>query len=173
MTRNAQDCIVRPAVHGDLLGLLQLHSRSDERLGVAVHAPSDTEGATWVQMLKTENLTTYVADIDGEVAGAAQFLTMPNLGYKCRPSGFIEAMVVAASHRRRGIARQIIGRILADASSFGCYKIQLLTHKRHAGDGAHDFYQSVGFRAEAEGFRLYLGDDQRNQDLRPRADTAP
>ena len=38
----------------------------------------------------------------------------------------------------------------------GCHKIQLLTHKRHALDGAHDFYRSVGFEAEAEGFRLYL-----------------
>ena len=33
---------------------------------------------------------------------------------------------------------------------------QLLTHERHATDGAHAFYRSVGFTAEAEGFRLYL-----------------
>ena len=84
----------------------------------------------------------------------------PNLGYGCRPSGFIEAMVVAASHRRRGVARQILRRVLTDAAAAGCHKIQLLAHKRHATDGAHDFYRSMGFEPEAEGFRLYLGGDR-------------
>ena len=107
-------------------------------------------------MLQTENLTTYVAELSGEVIGTALFLTMPNLGYGCRPSGFIEAMVVAARHRRQGVARDIIRRVLADAAAAGCYKIQLLTHKSHATDGAHAFCRSMGFKAEAEGFRLYL-----------------
>jgi hypothetical protein len=34
----------------------------------------------------------------------------------------------------------------------------VLTHKRHAIDGAHDLYRALGFKAEAEGFRLYLRD---------------
>jgi len=49
------------------------------------------------------------------------------------------------------------------ARSASCYKVQLLSHKRHASDGAHALDASLGFRAEAEGFRLYLdgamGDD--------------
>lgn len=48
-------------------------------------------------------------------------------------------------------------RILDDARDAGCHKVQLLSHKRHATDGAHHFYRSVGFTPEAEGFRLYLG----------------
>jgi hypothetical protein len=31
--------------------------------------------------------------------------------------------------------------------------------ERQALDGAHDFYRSVGFEAEAEGFRRYLNPD--------------
>jgi hypothetical protein len=38
----------------------------------------------------------------------------------------------------------------------GATRVQLLTHKRHAQDGAHAFYRSLGFEAEAEGFRMYL-----------------
>jgi hypothetical protein len=34
--------------------------------------------------------------------------------------------------------------------------VQLLSHKRHAVDGAHGLYLGLGFDAEAEGFRLYL-----------------
>ena len=139
--------------------MLQLLSRSDEGLRPAVEGLSELEQATWQTMLGTENLTIYVADIDGQLAGTALFLTMPNLGYGCRPSGFIEAVVVGSSWRRRGVARDIIKRILDDAAAAGCRKIQLLAHKRHATDGAHDFYRSMDFEAEAEGFRLYLDTD--------------
>lgn len=147
---------VRAASEGDLLGMLQLLSRSDEGLRPSVASPSDLEFATWATMLGTENLTPYVAELDGEIVGTALFLVMANLGYGCRPSGFIEAMVVAARHRRHGVARSLIQRVLTDADSAGCNKIQLLTHKRHAADGAHAFYRSMGFESEAEGFRLYL-----------------
>lgn len=58
--------------------------------------------------------------------------------------------------RRRGVAKALVERVLADARAAGCFKVQLLSHKRHATDGAHDLYRSLGFSAEAEGFRLYL-----------------
>ena len=83
-------------------------------------------------------------------------MTMPNLTYSCAPTAFIEAVVVAASHRRQGVATALMRRILSDARSAGCNKVQLLSHKRHAADGAHRLYTSLGFEPEAEGFRLYL-----------------
>jgi hypothetical protein len=48
--------------------------------------------------------------------------------------------------------------VLGDARSAGGNKVQLLSHKRHATDGGHRLYTSLGFNAEAEGFRLYLKD---------------
>ena len=59
-------------------------------------------------------------------------------------------------HRRRRVAALLTEQLLADARALGCHKVQLLTHKRHATDGAHDLYRKLGFEAEAEGFRLYL-----------------
>ncbi len=47
-------------------------------------------------------------------------------------------------------------RSLQDACAASCRKVQLLTHRRHAEDGAHAFYRALGFQAEAEGFRTYL-----------------
>ena len=113
--------------------------------------------ATWDRMMATEDLTVYVATVpSGEIVGIVTVLVMPNLGYDCHPSAFIEAMVVAEPHRRRGVGRLLVDRALADAAAASCRKVQLLTHKRHATDGAHDFYRAMGFSAEAEGFRLYL-----------------
>ena len=156
MSRNVPVSEIRPAVGGDLLGVLQLMERDEEGRRPAVTLPSALELSTWTEMLQTQNLTIYVANTAEELIGTASFITMPNLGYGCHPSGFVEAMVVARAHRRRGVATEIMQRILTDAATMGCHKLQLLTHKRHSADGAHDFYRSVGFDAEAEGFRIYL-----------------
>jgi GNAT superfamily N-acetyltransferase len=113
--------------------------------------------ATWDRMMATDDLTVYVATVpSGDITGIVTLLVMPNLGYDCHPSAFIEAMVVAEPHRRRGVGRLLVDRALAGAAAASCRKVQLLTHKRHATDGAHDFYRAMGFSAEAEGFRLYL-----------------
>jgi GNAT superfamily N-acetyltransferase len=144
---------VRPAGPGDLPGVLRVLHR-DPDLGPA--DASERERATWDRMLATDGLTVYLATEGHDVVGTVTLLVMPNLGYGCRPSAFVEAMVVADSHRRRGVGRALVERLLADAAAAGCHKVQLLTHKRHASDGAHDFYRALGFTAEAEGFRLYL-----------------
>ena len=151
--------LIRVAEEDDLLPLLRLFSRADEGLNPAVSAAERSEVSTWSEMLRTDNLTTYVAVIDGVLIGTALFVMIPNLGYGCRRSGFIEAMMVSSKHRRDGVATQLLHRILDDARASGCHKIQLLTHKRHATDGAHAFYRSIGFESEAEGFRLYLDSD--------------
>jgi GNAT superfamily N-acetyltransferase len=69
-------------------------------------------------------------------------------------TAFIE-VVVARAYRRRGVARQLLGRAIQDARG-GCVKVQLLSHKRNDTDGAHRLYESAGFTPEPEGFRLYL-----------------
>ena len=60
------------------------------------------------------------------------------------------------AHRRRGVGRLLVERVLADARAAGCWKVQVVSHKRHADDGAYTFYESLGFEGEATGFRLYL-----------------
>jgi GNAT superfamily N-acetyltransferase len=101
-------------------------------------------------------VTVFVAQRDGELIGTACLLMLPNLTYDCRPTAFIEAVVVRYAHRRKGVARAILGQALEDARAASCLKVQLLSHKRHSCDGAYDLYRSLGFEAEAEGFRLYL-----------------
>jgi ribosomal protein S18 acetylase RimI-like enzyme len=104
-------------------------------------------------LLLTSNLTVYVGDAGDGVVGTASLLVMPNLGYECHPTAFIEAVAVDPQHRRLRVGTAIVGRILADAAEKSCRKVQLLSHKRHADDGAFSFYRSLGFEAEAEGFR--------------------
>ena len=144
---------VRTAVVGDLQPVLDVHSAHGSR-GPGPASPLEIE--TWGQMMATEDLDVYVAEVGGEVVGTATALMMPNVTYGCAPSLFIEAVVVAPEHRRQGIATLLLRRVRADARAGGCHKVQPLSHKRHVLDGAHELYAKAGFEPEAEGFRLYL-----------------
>ncbi|MBJ7596329.1 MAG: GNAT family N-acetyltransferase [Candidatus Dormibacteraeota bacterium] len=106
--------------------------------------------------MRTDDLTVYLAEISGETVGTATVITLPNLTYGCAPTAFVEAVGVSPDHRRRGVATALMARLLDDARFGGCNKVQLLSHKRHATDGAHRLYTALGFSPEAEGFRLYL-----------------
>ena len=119
--------------------------------------PSALEQRTWDTMATTPGLFIYVAEFEGSAVGTASTMLMPNVTYDCAPTAFIEAVVVIPKVRRRGIATALLQRAIEDARQEGCNKMQLLSHKRHAGDGAHRLYTKVGFEPEAEGFRLYLG----------------
>lgn len=153
MTQAVTDHEVRPAYDGDLLGVVRLHMRSPD---LGADRVSETQQVTWRRMMSAVGMTVYVAVADREVVGTTTLLVMPNLGYDCHPTAFVEAMVVAESHRRGGVGRRLVARLLDDARAASCRKVQLLSHKRHADDGAHVFYRSLGFQPEAEGFRLYL-----------------
>lgn len=143
--------LVRHAGEADLASVLDL--RPEFR---TPGPPSAKERATWRRMMNSEDLVVYLATIDREVVGNATAMQMPNVTYDCAPTLFIEGVLVAAPYRRRGIATAIMTRALADAQRSGCDKVQLLSHKRHATDGAHELYLRLGFEAEAEGFRIYL-----------------
>ncbi len=144
---------VRIAHPGDLLAVVRLIERE---AGLSAEALSSVQRATWERMMATPDLTVYLVYAGDEAVGTTAMLVMPHVTYACRPTAFIESMYVLDEHRRQGVARMMIERLLADARDLGCHKVQLLTHKRHADDGAHDLYHALGFVAEAEGFRQYL-----------------
>jgi GNAT superfamily N-acetyltransferase len=145
---------VRTARPEDLVAVLRVYAQRDAG-GRLPDAASDLERTTWIRMMATRDLTVYLAEVGGEPVGTATLLTMPNLTYGCAPTAFVEAVVVAAGHRRKGIGTAIMRRVLTDTRSAGCNKVQLLSHKRHTTDGAHRLYAALGFEPEAEGFRLY------------------
>jgi GNAT superfamily N-acetyltransferase len=149
----AEPWTVRQAVSADLAAVLQIHQ---EHRGVDRTDPTPNERTTWERMMATTDLTVFLVESDGAPLATATSMLMPNLTYGCAPTAFIEAVVVVPEHRRRGIATAMMASVLDELRVAGVDKVQLLSHKRHAGDGAHDLYLGLGFVPEAEGFRLHL-----------------
>ncbi|SOC46097.1 Ribosomal protein S18 acetylase RimI [Blastococcus aggregatus] len=160
---------VRQASADDLSSVLEVLAQNQavapKQAPTRLQVPSEQQRSSWDRMAATPDLTVYLAvhslpDEQGAArerpVGTAAMMLMPHLTYDCRPSAFIEAVVVSYAHRRRGVARLLVQQALDDARAASCRKVQLLSHKRHADDGAHELYRRLGFTAEAEGFRLYL-----------------
>jgi predicted N-acetyltransferase YhbS len=95
-----------------------------------------------------------VAEEQGEVIGTMMLMIVPNLSHRALPWAVVENVVVDGSHRRKGVGRQLMDYALARAREAGCYKIQLTSNKSR--EEAYKFYESIGYKASAEGFRLYL-----------------
>lgn len=146
---------MRTARRGDLLAVLGVHARRHAD-GRPPSAASELEVSTWAHMLGVPGLRVYLAELDGDAAGTASVMMFPNITYECHPSAIVEAVVVAHSYRRQGVATLLLQRILEDMQAADCNKVELLSNKRHSSDGAHRLYASLGFEPEAEGFRLYL-----------------
>ncbi|VXB90035.1 GNAT family N-acetyltransferase [Aeromicrobium sp. 9AM] len=151
---------VRPALFDDIASVLRVLAQNQAvHQDVSLEMPVATtrQLAMWERVQTSPDVTVYVAEsASGEPVGTACLSVLPNITYDCRPTAFIEAVVVAYAHRRQGVARSLMERAISDARSADCHKVQLLSHKRHADDGAHDLYAGLGFTPEAEGFRLYL-----------------
>jgi ribosomal protein S18 acetylase RimI-like enzyme len=95
-----------------------------------------------------------LAESDGAVVGTIDCTTLPNLTRGARSFMLVENVVVAAGHRRLGVGVALMEAAFALARQARCYKVQLLS--RASREAAHAFYESLGFRTIAQGYRLYL-----------------
>lgn len=149
--------LVRTATENDISGILELY------LQLALDA-AETESQQ-PQVLENhrqafamiENLPgceLIVAEEQGKLIGTAMLMIIPGLAHNASPWGQVEYVVVDSEYRRTGAGRLLMDYIRARCEEAGCYKIQLSSNKVR--DEAHKFYESAGYRATAEGFRLYL-----------------
>src|SRR6185503_2828315 len=92
-------------------------------LPVPAVPPSDRQTAMWSRIARSPDVTVYVAELDGRPVGTACLSILPNITYDCRPTAFIEAVVVRYDHRRRGVARLMLEHVLDAARRESCFKV--------------------------------------------------
>ncbi|GAA3442577.1 GNAT family N-acetyltransferase [Planomonospora venezuelensis] len=96
-----------------------------------------------------------VAERDGEVVGTMQLTYIPGISRRGALRLQIEAVRITAALRGRGLGRQMIEWAVERGRERGCAMVQLTTDKRR--EDAHRFYDSLGFAASHEGYKLILG----------------
>lgn len=142
---------VRPAVDTDLAAILGLYGElhpSDKPLTMP-----DAE-RTWREIRAQPGRTTLVAVRDRLVIGTIDCTVLANLTRGGRSFMLVENVVVGSRFRRAGAGTRLLGEAMAIARAANCYKVQLLSRSDRV--DAHAFYESVGFRPAAVGYRVYL-----------------
>jgi len=90
----------------------------------------------------------------GEVAGYLQLTFIPGLSLKGMLRGQIESVRIASSRRGQGFGHVLLTWAIAECRRRGCGVVQLTMHKSR--DETLRFYESLGFVASHEGFKLTL-----------------
>jgi len=95
-----------------------------------------------------------VVERDGLVVGTMQLSFIPGVSRLGSWRGQIEAVRIAATERGSGLGQMMMEWAIDQCRARGCSLVQLTSDKTR--DGAHRFYERLGFTASHEGFKREL-----------------
>ena len=156
MTRYVAPLTFRSARADDLRIIVEL--LADDPIGRARESSAAELDECYAQAFaaigQDPNQLLAVAERDGRIVGVLQLSFIPGLTRRGMWRGQIEGVRVAAAERGGGIGRAMIEWGIAQCRKRGCGLVQLTSDKRR--DGAHAFYEALGFQATHEGYKLPL-----------------
>lgn len=110
--------------------------------------------AAFARMAAQSGNVYLVAELGGKVAGCLQYTVIHGLSRAGASRAQIEGVRVAADLRGRGIGEAMMQAAIDRARADGCALVQLTTDRRR--EGAHRFYERLGFEASHVGMKLAL-----------------
>ena len=142
--------IVRPAEARDADAVLTLME------GLTRPAVADDPGPqrdVFLAHLEHEDAQVFVAELDGQVAGAVSLWFQPRLNGTTLQA-WIPALYGEPAFRRRGAARALLDACVEEARRRGCHRLVLESGHHRA--EAHRLYEQYGFQHYARAYSLEL-----------------
>jgi len=96
-------------------------------------------------------IRTYVAEIDGKIAGTASVFIEPKFIHAGGVVGHIEDVAVNPEFQKHGIGRALVEFILDECRQLNCYKVIL-----DCAEGVIPFYEKLGFHKWERAMRIDL-----------------
>jgi ribosomal protein S18 acetylase RimI-like enzyme len=103
--------------------------------------------------LENEDASVFVAELDGEIAGAVSLWIQPRLNWTT-PQAWIPDLYVDPAFRRRGAGRALLDACADEARRRGCHVLVL--ESGHHREEAHQLYEAYGFTHYARAYALQL-----------------
>jgi len=157
LVTSADALAFRLASQSDLVEIVRM--LADDRLGANREHFSVPLLAGYVDAFESiaqdpNNEVLVAQDANATLLGFLQITYIPNLTYQGRWRALIEGVRVASDKRAGGIGKALITQAIERARARNCYLVQLTSDKTRT--GALRFYESLGFKASHEGFKLVL-----------------
>ena len=109
-----------------------------------------------IVQIESSGLRFAVHEDDKEVAHAWLYLIRNDL-HK-RPFGLLEDLYVEETSRGKGLATELLAKVIARAKALSCYK--LIATSRHERETVHTLYTNAGFTKWGHEFRIELSVEQ-------------
>ncbi|MEP3114214.1 GNAT family N-acetyltransferase [Nisaea sp.] len=146
--------IFRRAIEADLPAIIAM--LADDELGRQREDTSVSVADCYRDAFKVisadKNQYLAVAEQEETVIGTLQLTFLPGLSHQGQWRGQIESVRISSAARGGGIGRQFLEWAIATCKEHGCSIIQLNSDKSRS--DAIRFYESLGFAASHEGFKL-------------------
>lgn len=91
---------------------------------------------------------------DDTIVGTFTLYILDNLGHRGTPFAVVESVITHPDHRRKGVGRSMMLKAMELAAERGCYKLVLSSDIKR--EGAHTFYDRLGFVRHGVSFRVNL-----------------
>ena len=146
----------RQADKGDIAALVRL--LADDELGTQredlTNPLNQRYTDTFQHISKDPNNELTVVEADGELIGMLQLTFIPYLTHTGTWRCLIEGVRVAETHRGKGLGAEFFHWAFRRAREKNCNIVQLTSDKQRL--DAIRFYESLGFKATHQGFKLKL-----------------
>lgn len=157
---NVMNLDFREANKSDVSKLVRL--LADDDLGATREHVSEPLNQSYIDAFHSidqdPNNELTVVEYGDEIAGMLQLTFIPYLthigSWRCQ----IEGVRIARNYRGKGFGSKFINWAINRATEKGCSIVQLTSDKQRP--EALRFYESLGFEATHEGFKLKLGEKQ-------------
>lgn len=143
---------MRPARRDDLSAVLALYAQPEIDDGDVLSV--DEADRLFARFARYPDYTLYVAEQNGAVVGSFALLVMDNLGHLGAPSAIVEDVVVDPALQGNGIGRAMMQFAIEQCREKHCYKLMLSSNAKR--EGAHAFYEALGFARHGYSFRIDL-----------------
>lgn len=150
------ELVIREAVEGDLPALMAIFA-SDQ---IGGHGDTTDPAAlpsyrdAFRRIDANPDMRLYVAELDGEVVGTAQTVTVASLPGRGTLTMLVEAVHVRADMRGRRLGEALMRHCIALAREAGARRIELTSNAGRI--DAHRFYVRLGFVQSHLGFKMRL-----------------
>jgi GNAT superfamily N-acetyltransferase len=139
---------IREAGDGDLPNLLRAYAES----GIASDDAYTVEEARrqFAVIRGYPSYRIFIAEIDGRFAGTYALILIDNLNKRGARAAIVEDVAVLPEFQGRGVGREMMEHAREQCRIAGCYKMALSSNLKR--EGAHAFYDSLGFERHGYSF---------------------